>query len=156
MIHVEQRFDVRAPRADVWAFLVDAAQVAACMPGVEDFEAAGDDRYRVRMGMKVGPIKARFDGEVAFVDKQPPASMRLRLEGKDTITASKIRMTGTIELAETEAGAVTVTARGEVDVLGALGKYGQGVADKKAAEIAQAFTERMRARVERGPGDASA
>lgn len=152
MIHVEQRFDVRAPRPDVWAFLADAEQVAACMPGVESFEAAGDDRYRVRMGMKIGPIKARFEGEVAFVDKQPPASMRLRLEGKDVITASKIRMTGTVELAESTEGAVTVTARGEVDVLGALGKYGQGVADKKAAEIAHEFTDRMRARLECQPG----
>ena len=149
MIHVEQRFDVRAPREEVWSFISDMNRVVPCVPGYEKLEALGEDKYQMRMGTRIGPIKATFDGLVAFVEKRPPEFMKIQMDGKDTITKSKIRVTATVELVETDGGVVAVIGRADVDVLGALGKYGQGVADKKAAEVGAEFAERMRAQVER-------
>jgi hypothetical protein len=74
--------------------------------------------------------------------------MKIQMDGKDTITKSKIRVTATVELLEADGGVVSVVGKAEVDVLGALGKYGQGVADKKAAEVGAEFAEKMRAEVE--------
>jgi carbon monoxide dehydrogenase subunit G len=148
MIHVEQKFEVRAPRAEVWAFISDMNRVAPCVPGVEKVEAQADGKYHMRLSTKIGPIKATFDGLLTFVETRPPDGMRVQLDGKDTITGSKIRVAATVELSEAAEGVVTVVGKADVDVLGALGKYGQGVADKKAAELGAAFADKMRAEVE--------
>ncbi|MEK6575718.1 MAG: SRPBCC domain-containing protein [Chloroflexota bacterium] len=148
MIHIEQKFEVRAPRQTVWDFLSDISRAAACVPGVEKVEPLADDKYHLRQSMKIGPIKATFDGQVVFVEKRPPELMRLQMEGKDTITGSKIRVSAADEVLDAGAGVVMVVVNGDVDVLGALGKYGQGVADKKAAEVAGEFSAAMRAQVE--------
>ncbi len=148
MIHIEQKFDVRAPRQAVWDFLSDMSRAAACVPGVEKVEPLADDKYHLRLSMKIGPIKATFDGHVKFVEKRPPDLMRVQMEGKDTITGSKIRMSASVEIVQSGGGMVTVAGKGDVDVLGALGKYGQGVADKKVAEVAGEFAAAMRAQVE--------
>jgi carbon monoxide dehydrogenase subunit G len=132
----------------VWEFVSDMNRVAPCVPGVEKVEPAGDGKYRMRMSTKIGPIKATFDGLLTFVEQRAPEAMRLQLDGKDTITGSKIRVAATVDLIEAAEGVVTVIGRADVDVLGALGKYGQGVADKKAAEMSAAFADKMRAEVE--------
>jgi carbon monoxide dehydrogenase subunit G len=100
------------------------------------------------MSTKIGPIKATFDGVLAIVEQRAPEAMRLQMDGKDTITGSKIRVAATVELTEAAEGLVTVVGKADVDVLGALGKYGQGVADKKAAEMSAAFADRLRAELE--------
>jgi carbon monoxide dehydrogenase subunit G len=148
MIHVEQKFDIRASRAEVWAFISDMNRVVPCVPGVEKIEALADEKYKMRMTTRIGPIKATFDGVLTFVEKRPPQAMRLQMDGKDILTGSKIRIAATVDLVETAEGMVTVVGKADVDVLGALGKYGQGVADKKAAEMGAQFAETLRAQME--------
>lgn len=155
MIHVEQLFDIRAPRHEVWEFLADMNRTVACLSGVESIESLADERYKLRLAVKIGPIKVRFDGEVTFVEKSPPERMRVEMAGKDTITGSKIRMSASVEVNDSDAGVVTVVGKATVDVFGSLSKYGQGVADKKAAEITAEFAEKMRAQMECAPRDAS-
>ena len=149
MIHIEQKIEVRAPRAEVWALVSDMSRVAPCVPGVEKVEPLGDDRYHMRMGTKIGPIKAVFDGQVTFVEKRPPDFMQIQMDGKDAITKSKIRVTATVNLIDADEGLVTVIGKADIDVLGALGKYGQGVADKKAAELGAEFGDNLRGHLER-------
>lgn len=144
-----QQFEVRAPRQALWDFLMDVKKVAACMPGVEAVEPLGDDNYQVRLGVKVGPIKASLGGQVAIVQIHPPQSMRVRADWKDANTGSKTQVQANIELAEASEGVVTCRLTADVSILGVLGKYGQGIADRKAAEINRAFAECVRATLER-------
>ena len=148
MIRIEQGIELETDRETVWAFLSDIDRVAACMPGVDSVEHLGDDRYQVRLGVQIGPIKANFRGQVELYEMQPPARMLVRLDWKDQETASKARGEGAIELTNTSAESTAVLVKGEVDLMGVLGKYGQGIADRKATEIAEAFADN--ARVELG------
>ena len=148
MIHIEQKFEVHAPRAEVWAFVSDMSRVAPCVPGVEQVEHLEDNQYHLRMSTRIGPIKATFDGQVTFVELREPEFMRVQMEGKDTITKSKIRVAATVDVTEAEDAVVTIVGKADIDVLGALGKYGQGVADKKAAELGAEFAEKLRAQLE--------
>ena len=148
MIRINQGIELETDGETVWAFLSDIDRVAACMPGVDSVEHLGDDRYRVRLGVQIGPIKANFGGQVELYDLQPPDRMLVRLDWKDQETASKARGEGAIELSRSSPQLTTVVVKGEVDLMGVLGKYGQGIADRKAAEIADAFADN--ARVELG------
>lgn len=148
MITIEQGIELGTDRETVWGFLSDIDRVAACMPGVDSVEHLGDDRYQVRLGVQIGPIKANFRGQVELYEMQPPERMLVRLDWKDQETASKARGEGAIELKEPFPDSTNVVVKGEVDLMGVLGKYGQGIADRKAAEIAEAFADN--ARVELG------
>jgi hypothetical protein len=145
MIHIEQRVDFETSRETVWAFLDDVDRVAACMPGVTSLEHLGNDTYRVQLGVQVGPIKAHFAGKVTIYERVALERMLVRLDWKDAETASKARAEGAIELSQESPEAVTVLVNGDVDLMGVLGKYGGGIADRKAAEIAQVFAECARA-----------
>jgi hypothetical protein len=148
MIKIEQQFKLQASQQQVWDFFMDVDRVAGVMPGVQSVKELGPDRYDVVLSVKIGPIKPKFKGEVAFIDKNEPESMRIRIDWQDALTKSKARSTAQVHLTPLEAGQVEVRVSADVDVMGALGKYGQGVADKKAGEITQEFAAGMQRSIE--------
>lgn len=147
-MHIRQEFEVNAPQQKVWDFLMDAMKVGECMPGVEKVEPLGDNTYGVVVSVKVGPIKPHFKGEVQITDVFPPDRMLVRLDWKDSVTGSKVGAPAEINLSTTPTGAVAIAVEGKITVLGILGKYGQPIAERKAAEITKEFAERVRAELE--------
>jgi carbon monoxide dehydrogenase subunit G len=144
-MHIEQKFTVSATREQVWKFLLDAPRVGRCMPGVESVETTGPHSFKVVVSVRIGPVKPRFQGAVEMTELQPPEHIRLQLDWRDSVTGSKVSAPTQIRLDETAPEAVTVTVAGDIAVLGILGKYGQPIAERKAAEIAQEFAARMQA-----------
>ena len=70
-----------APASTVWNLLTDPATVASCLPGCDRLEPIGDDRYRAEMTLAVAALSGQYSGTVAMLDKQPPRSYRLLVEG---------------------------------------------------------------------------
>ena len=79
-IHATYTFD--APVQTVWDLLMDTERVAACIPGCDRLEPLGDNRYRARLTVALAAVSGAFDGTVAMLDQQPPASYRLVVDGK--------------------------------------------------------------------------
>jgi len=52
--------EINAPRARVWAFVIDPQQVGWCGPGVESIEEVDATHYRARAKVGIGVISARF------------------------------------------------------------------------------------------------
>ena len=69
-------------RQEVWDSLLDAAVLRRCIPGCEELEELADDRYRAKVKMAIGPVKATFLSELQLTSKNPPESYRLEGEGK--------------------------------------------------------------------------
>lgn len=143
-----QEFEVHAPRQAIWDFLLDEKRSGACMPGVEQVERIDEQTYQVRLSVKVGPIKARFGGQVMIVETQPPDSLKVTADWKDGNTSSKALVAANVELQESSEGVVTCRLTADIGLTGVLAKYGQGVAQKKANEINAAFAECIRAALE--------
>ena len=69
---------------DVWAVLADFDRLAACLPGAEMTADLGDDRYRGRATVGLGPVSLRFDGLAHVVEHDPSARrMRVLAQGTD-------------------------------------------------------------------------
>jgi carbon monoxide dehydrogenase subunit G len=67
-----------AARPDVWAKLNDAEVLKRCLPGCEALEKLSDTEFKARVAVKIiGPVAARFTGDVKFTDINPPASYRI-------------------------------------------------------------------------------
>lgn len=106
----------------VWNLLVDPDVVASCLPGCERLEPLGDDRYRALLTLSVAAISGRFSGTVAMLDKQPPHSYRLSVEG--TGKGGFVNGRAHVELVE-QNGTTTVNVTGQAEVGGLIASVGQ-------------------------------
>jgi carbon monoxide dehydrogenase subunit G len=119
---VSSSYKFQAPVQDVWNLLVDPAVIARCLPGCDRLEPTGEDRYRAVLTLSVAAISGQYTGTVALVDKHPPHSYRLLVDG--TGKAGFVKGEATVDLAETE-GATTVSVRGQGQVGGVIARVGQ-------------------------------
>lgn len=129
-----------APRDRVWAALNDPAVLVRTIPGCEQLEALGDDRFRMTVTAGVASIKGTYLGEVALTDPVPPDAFTLKASGSGapgTVQAD-VRVT----LDEAAGGGTLLSYAADAVVGGAVGGVGQrvlaGVAKKTAGEFFKA------------------
>lgn len=56
----------------VWKALNEPEILKTSIPGCESLEAVGDNQFKATVSTRIGPIKARFSGEVELQDLNPP------------------------------------------------------------------------------------
>ncbi len=75
-------YRIAASRERVWAALNDPEILKASIPGCSDLDAVGDDSFTATVTAKVGPVKAKFQGQVTLSDMDPPNGYTIQGEGK--------------------------------------------------------------------------
>ena len=68
-LQIRNSFLVPAPIEQAWAVLNDIKRVAACVPGAELTEVLGDDQYKGRIAVRLGPVALQFGGTVEFRER---------------------------------------------------------------------------------------
>jgi hypothetical protein len=106
----------------VWDLLIDPEVVASCLPGCDRLEPLGGDRYRAELTLAVAAVSGQYTGTVAILDKRPPHSYRLVVEGAGKAGFAKGE--ATIELRE-EGETTTVSVTGQSQVGGLIARVGQ-------------------------------
>jgi carbon monoxide dehydrogenase subunit G len=81
-MEISGSYTFNAPPDRVWDLLMDPAVLSACIPGCERFEPDGQDRYIVALTVGLAAITGSYSGTVVLVDKIPPTSYRLVVEGQ--------------------------------------------------------------------------
>jgi len=69
-------------RQDAWRALMDPEVLRRCIPGCEELEQIEADRYRARVRLVIGPVKATFHVDLKIVEANPPQSYRLEGDGR--------------------------------------------------------------------------
>jgi hypothetical protein len=131
---------LNAPRERVWAALNDPSVLVRTIPGCEQLEAVGSDRYRMTITAGVASIKGTYLGDVALTDPAPPGAFVLRASGAGAPGTVSADVLVTLD----DAGDGTTLLRYDADAVvgGAVGGVGQrvlsGVAKKTAGEFFRA------------------
>ena len=132
-----------APTERVWQALWDVPRMVACVPGcVEAREVEPGRRYQARMNQKVGPIALSVPLDIR-VAEEAPGRLMLEARGRDGLLAAEVQMS--VRLAVEAAGPgsrLLVEAEGKV--LGKLGALGASVIQRRAEELVDEFTARLR------------
>lgn len=137
---------IEAPRTRVFAALNDADVLRRSIPGCEALDQISDTEFAAVVRAKVGPVKARFKGNVVLSDMRPPESYTLSGEGKGGAAGFA---NGAARVALVEDGAATVL-RYDVDatVGGKLAQLGGRLIETTSKSLASEFFEKFRAAVE--------
>jgi len=132
-----------AKRELVWAALNDAGVLQRSIPGCETIDKVSDTELNATLTLKVGPVKARFKGNVKLVDLEPPQRYTIVGEGQGGV-AGFGKMKATVTLAE-EDGGTRLTYVADAQVGGKLAQVGQRLIDGAARKMADEFFDRFAA-----------
>ena len=72
---------VPASRDTVWAALNDPEILKVAIPGCESVEKKSDTQFSAKVALAIGPVKAKFSGEVTLADLDPPNGYTLSVTG---------------------------------------------------------------------------
>jgi carbon monoxide dehydrogenase subunit G len=130
----------------VWAALTDFRRAAACVPGCEDIEELSPlARYRGVMRQRVGPFKLEAPVDIVVEEVHPPASIRAKATGRDSLTGTVIKAGVTLSLAPAGDNATRLAMAFAINVSGRLATLGFPIIRQRTQESVTEFGARLRA-----------
>ncbi|WIX75801.1 SRPBCC family protein [Amycolatopsis carbonis] len=150
---IRNQFEVAQPVDKVWRFFADVPVVATCLPGAELTEDLGDERYRGRVSIRMGPVSLRFDGVAAITERDDEARrIVVDASGADERGRGQAAMIVTAKLARAASG-TRVDVDQDLQVSGAAAQYGRGMIADVSSVLMREFATNLQAaiaRAERG------
>jgi carbon monoxide dehydrogenase subunit G len=140
-----------APKQVVWDKLNDIEVLKRCIPGCQELEQVAEDQLKATVGLKIGPINAKFNGDVTLSDMNPPNSYRISGTGKGGAAGSA---SGGADVSLTEKdGGTELSYDVDAKVSGKIAQLGARLIDATAANLANKFFDNLAA--EFGPIETS-
>ncbi len=136
-------YRIPAPREEVWAALNDPAVLKASMPGCESLERLSEHEIAATVAAKVGPVRAKFNGQVTLSDLNPPESYKISGEGKGG-AAGFAKGGADVRLTAESAEVTVLNYTAKADVGGKLAQLGSRLIDATAKKMADEFFENFR------------
>ena len=139
-------YKINASRQQVWDALNDPEILKQSIPGCEEIIQSSPTQMAAKVTAKVGPVKAKFAGEVELSDLDPSNGYRISGEGKGG-AAGFAKGGANVSLEEDGDGTIL---KYEVDaqVGGKLAQLGARLIDGTAKKMASQFFENFAAAVE--------
>ena len=147
MIEIARTYTLEAPQDRVWQLLMDTTALSLCIPGCSGLEPDPDteNRYRIRLAVKLAAVMGTYDGSVQLVDLTPTQSYGLLAEGHGR--PGFVKGKAAIALSS-QADVTTLTVAGEVHTGGAIARVGQRIITSAARLMMDRFFKRLKAMAE--------
>ncbi|HNM78927.1 MAG TPA: carbon monoxide dehydrogenase subunit G [Tepidiformaceae bacterium] len=134
-----------APRAAVWAALLDPRALQASMPGCEKFEEVAPQSYDLVIKVGIAAIKGTYAGNVTVTDPVDGESYRLVVDGRGK--PGSVQGAATLTLID-DAGGTLVKYLGDVKAHGAIARLGSRLLGGAAKLMIGQFMKAMEKQVE--------
>ncbi len=136
-----------------WAALNDPETLKACIAGCETLDRVGDDAFVVVVAMKIGPVSARFKGNLKMTNVIAPTSYTINFDGQGGV-AGFGRGSADVSLSDAGAETTKLAYAAKATVGGKMAQIGSRLIDATAAKITddffKAFAAQLQARVPAG------
>ncbi|WP_274630271.1 SRPBCC family protein [Arvimicrobium flavum] len=136
VIEGEER--IAAPIEKVWAALNDPAVLKDSIPGCQSLEKTSDNELAATVVLKIGPIKATFNGEVTLKNLNPPRSYTIQGEGKGGI-AGFAKGGADVKLTEDGPDSTILKYEAKADVGGKIAQLGSRLITSTSKKLAGEF-----------------
>jgi uncharacterized protein len=146
---IKNGFQVAEPVEKVWQFFGNIPQVATCLPGTELTEDLGDDKYKGRVAVRMGPVRLQFAG-TADITERDEAARRIVVHatGAEEKGRGQASMTVTATLARAGQG-TRVDVTQDLQLAGAAAQYGRGMISDVTSVLMHDFAVNLQDRIER-------
>ncbi len=141
-IRVEERMQVEAPRAAVWAYFSDPLRVAPCLPGASVTEVVDARTYRGQVQVQIGPVAARYQGTMTVEEADEAAgllTMRVLASQVGVLGRVDGRISCRLDPDSDEQGPTAVTVLAELNVTGRIMQLAGGLIATAAKQVFEQF-----------------
>ncbi|WP_371156158.1 carbon monoxide dehydrogenase subunit G [Jannaschia sp. 2305UL9-9] len=136
---------ITAPRDVVYAALNDPDVLRDCIPGCEELTKKSDTELEAKVVLKVGPVKAKFAGDVTLNPENPPE--RFTLTGAGNGGAAGFAKGGAdVELQDHPDGTL-LRYDAKADVGGKIAQLGSRLIQSTAKKLAAKFFANLADRI---------
>jgi carbon monoxide dehydrogenase subunit G len=132
---------IAAPIESVWAALNDPETLKQCIPGCESITKKSDTAFSARVVVKLGPIKAGFNGSVELKDINAPHGYRI--EGKGEGGLAGFATGGATVRLETVPEGTKMSYDVDAQVGGKMAMLGSRLIDSTAQSLSGQFFEKF-------------
>ncbi|MEP1206180.1 MAG: carbon monoxide dehydrogenase subunit G [Rhizobiaceae bacterium] len=137
---------INASRDTVYAGLNDPEILKQCIPGCEELIKHSDTELEAKVVLRVGPVKAKFGGNVVLDTSKAPQGFSLSGEGSGGV-AGFAKGGADVELIEQDGGTLLrYTAKAEIG--GKLAQLGSRLVTSTANKLSKKFFESFKEIIE--------
>lgn len=145
----DNSFEVPLPPEQAWPVLMDIRRIAPCLPGAELTEVLGDDTYKGKVAVRLGPVALAFVGVVKFEEiDSVHRTARIKAQGSDNKGRGGANATASFRLEQAASGS-KVLVHTDLSLSGAVAQYGRGAGmiQATAQQIIAQFAANLRAQL---------
>jgi uncharacterized protein len=146
---ISNDFEVAQPVDRVWQFFQDIPQVASCLPGAELTENLGEDKYRGKVAVRMGPVRLQFAGTADITERNEQARrIVVNAAGAEERGRGQASMVITAQLSPAGRG-TKVAVTQDLQLSGAAAQYGRGMISDVTSVLMRDFATNMQGRITR-------
>lgn len=128
---------INASPQEVWRALNDPAILKQAIPGCDTLEKLSDTAFKATVTTKIGPVQAKFNGEVELQDLDPPNGYTISGKGSGGV-AGNARGSAKVKL-EPDGTGTKLSYDVDAQVTGKLAQLGSRLIDSTAKMLAGQF-----------------
>jgi len=137
---------IDAPMSRVYEALNDPEILQQCIPGCEELIKHSDTELEARVVLKIGPVKARFSGNVVLDTTGAPSAFSLTGQGNGG-AAGHAKGGADVTLQEVD-GKTVLTYAAKAEIGGKLAQLGGRLIQSTAKRLAAKFFKKFAAIVD--------
>ncbi len=137
-LNMEGEERIEAPIQKVWEALNDPEVLKASIPGCQSLEKTADNELAATVVLKIGPIKATFNGAVTLSNLNPPNGYTISGEGKGGV-AGFAKGGADVTLTEDGPNMTTLKYTAKADVGGKIAQLGSRLIESTSKKLAGQF-----------------
>ncbi|HLS33323.1 MAG TPA: SRPBCC domain-containing protein, partial [Brevibacterium sp.] len=139
-VAIEVTDDVAADVDAVWEVMGDTDRLARCLPGAELIADFGDDRYKGRIRVALGPVKLAFIGDIHVVERDSASrTIRALAQAKDAGGGS-VQADVTLNVGPGNGSGSVINATAGLHMTGRIAQFGRSLAGDVSRDMFQQFT----------------
>jgi uncharacterized protein len=141
-MEMQGKRELAVSQSQAWASLNDPEVLKLCIPGCDKIDSTGPDKYAIGMALKIGPVSAKFAGNIQLADIVAPESYTLSFDGQGG-AAGFGKGVSKVALVPLASGGCELSYTVNASVGGKIAQLGQRLIDAAAKSMADDFFKRF-------------
>jgi carbon monoxide dehydrogenase subunit G len=145
-VHLEGKYFLSKPRAQVWDFISNPEKIASCLPDLQSVDMKDSRTFTVTVKVGIAFVRGNFKFDFTLLDQKPPSHSKFEAMGRGA--GVNVRLSASIDLTEVESGATELAWKTDAELGGLLGEISPSLIQNSTSKFSQQFFDCVKSKLE--------